>query len=161
MDDLDRELIALLRENARLPIASLGVARATVRARIDKLVETGLIRGFTLALNAEAKHVDTFSFPDGRFQVRWKGQILPYAVFDKDQRVTQADIVENKRLSEVLAHIKRAQEEPRPTPKITTKKRAPRLKNDRTELPTSSHNSTISSSRRQVTLLLCTNSDIS
>ena len=59
MDDLDRELIALLRENARLPITSLseslGVARATVRARIDKLVETGLIRGFTVALNDEVR----------------------------------------------------------------------------------------------------------
>ncbi len=59
MDDLDRELIALLRDNARLPVASLsaslGVSRATVRARIDKLVETGLIRGFTLALNADVR----------------------------------------------------------------------------------------------------------
>lgn len=79
------------------------------------LVETDLTR------TLPGKYVDTFSFPDGRFQVRWKGQTLPYTVFDKDQRVTQADIVENKRLSEVLAHIKRAQEEPRPTPKITTK----------------------------------------
>ena len=79
------------------------------------LVESDLTR------TLPGKYVDTFSFPDGRFQVRWKGQVLPYAVFDKDQRVTQADIVENKRLSEVLAHIKRAQEEPRPTPKITTK----------------------------------------
>lgn len=59
MDDLDRKLIALLRDNARLPVASLsvslGVARATVRARIDKLVETGVIRGFTLALNADVQ----------------------------------------------------------------------------------------------------------
>jgi len=66
------------------------------------------------------QYVDTYTFPDGRFQVRWKGQILPYTVFDKDQRVTQADIVENKRLGEVLAHIKERQEQLPPTPKIKT-----------------------------------------
>ena len=54
MDDLDRELIALLRTDARTPVSSLaprlGVSRATVRARIDRLLETGAIQGFTLAM---------------------------------------------------------------------------------------------------------------
>ena len=36
------------------------------------------------------KYVDTFAFPDGRFEVRWQGISLPYSVFDKDQRVTHA-----------------------------------------------------------------------
>ena len=66
------------------------------------------------------QYVDTYSFPDGRFQVRWKGHLLPYRIFDKDQRVTQADIVENKRLSEVLSHIKKRQEQTPPIPKIKT-----------------------------------------
>ena len=54
MDDLDRELIALLRSDARMPVSSLaprlGVSRATVRARIDRLLETGVIQGFTVSL---------------------------------------------------------------------------------------------------------------
>ena len=54
MDDLDRRLIALLRHDARMPVSSLaprlGVSRATVRARIDRLLETGTIQGFTLAM---------------------------------------------------------------------------------------------------------------
>jgi DNA-binding Lrp family transcriptional regulator len=59
MDDLDRRLIALLRHDARLPVASLaadlGVSRATVKARIDRLVDTGVIQGFTVRLrSAEA-----------------------------------------------------------------------------------------------------------
>lgn len=52
MDDTDRRLIAELRSDARLPIASLavrlGVSRATVRNRIDRLVADGTIQGFTL-----------------------------------------------------------------------------------------------------------------
>lgn len=54
MDDLDRDLIALLRTDARMPVSSLaprlGVSRATVRARIDRLLETGTIQGFTVAM---------------------------------------------------------------------------------------------------------------
>ena len=54
MDDLDRKLIALLRNDARMPVSSLaprlGVSRATVRARINRLLEAGTIQGFTLVL---------------------------------------------------------------------------------------------------------------
>jgi transposase len=56
------------------------------------------------------QYVDTYAFADGRLDVRWKGISLPYTVFDKDQRVTHAAIVENKRLSEALAFIKSRQD---------------------------------------------------
>ncbi len=55
--------------------------------------------------NLVGKYVDTYAFPDGRFEVRWKGLPLTYSVFDKDQRVSHAAITENKRLGAVLAHI--------------------------------------------------------
>ena len=70
------------------------------------------------------KYVDTYVFPDGRFQVRWKGVALPYTVFDKDQRVSHAAITENKRLGEVLAWIREEQEKlPPPKPKRAGKQR--------------------------------------
>lgn len=54
MDELDHRLIALLRDDARLPAATLarnlGVSRGTVQNRIDKLVAGGHILGFTLRL---------------------------------------------------------------------------------------------------------------
>lgn len=54
MDDMDRRLLALLRDDARLPVASLsaalGVSRATVRARMDRLVADGVITGFTITV---------------------------------------------------------------------------------------------------------------
>ena len=58
MDDLDRRLIGLLRDNARLPVASLaqhlGVSRGTVQNRLDKLVERGDILGFSVRLKTES-----------------------------------------------------------------------------------------------------------
>lgn len=54
LDDLDHRLIALLRANARTPVAKLAmdlkVSRATARARIDRLVDSGVIAGFTLVM---------------------------------------------------------------------------------------------------------------
>jgi hypothetical protein len=56
------------------------------------------------------KYVDSYEYPDGRLEFRWKGVALPYSVFDKDQRVTHAAITENKNLSAVLEHIKAEQD---------------------------------------------------
>lgn len=53
------------------------------------------------------KYVDTYAWPDGRFEVRCKGFSLPYHVFDPDQqRVTHAAITENTHLSPALAYAK-------------------------------------------------------
>lgn len=55
MDDLDHKMISLLRSDARRPVASLaaelGVSRATIRSRLDRLIKTGVIRGFTIAVH--------------------------------------------------------------------------------------------------------------
>jgi len=65
------------------------------------------------------KYVDTYEFADGRIQVRAKGVLLPCTVFSPhQQRVTHAAIIENKRLSAVLTHIKEEQEKAAPTPKV-------------------------------------------
>lgn len=52
MDTLDRKLIAALRRDSRIPLsdlaAMLGIARATARARIEKLLTNGDIQGFTV-----------------------------------------------------------------------------------------------------------------
>ena len=60
------------------------------------------------------KYVDSYEFPDGRLEFRWKGVSLPYSIFDKDQRVTHAAIIENKHLSAVLEHIKAEQDKATP-----------------------------------------------
>ncbi len=57
MDDTDRQLLALLRDNARLPVAALakrlGVSRGTVQNRINRLIERGTIQGFTVRARPE------------------------------------------------------------------------------------------------------------
>jgi DNA-binding Lrp family transcriptional regulator len=59
MDAIDNKLIALLRRNARASISelasNLGITRATVRARMDRLTAEGEVVGFTAVLRGDAE----------------------------------------------------------------------------------------------------------
>jgi DNA-binding Lrp family transcriptional regulator len=59
MDDLDRQLIALLRNDARASVASLAktlhVARGTVQNRMTRLASDGTIVGFTVRLKPDVE----------------------------------------------------------------------------------------------------------
>ncbi len=58
MDALDEQLITLLRHDARRSISDLaielGVSRATVRSRVERLEKTGVIIGYTVILRTDA-----------------------------------------------------------------------------------------------------------
>ena len=59
MDDLDRQLISLMRANARATVAqlakSLRVSRGTVQNRIRKLEDQQVIVGYTVRLRPQAE----------------------------------------------------------------------------------------------------------
>jgi len=57
LDDVDRRLLGLLRKDARTPIArlskSVGISRASVYARLQKMQDSGVIEGFTVRLSPD------------------------------------------------------------------------------------------------------------
>lgn len=59
MDDTDRELIGLLRDDARMPVVALAsklrIARATVQNRLARLEGDGTILGYTVRLKPSAE----------------------------------------------------------------------------------------------------------
>lgn len=80
MDELDRRILKLLREDGRRPIAEIAreadVARATVHQRLDRLEERGVVAGASLDLDPEA-----LGYPLRAFVfVEWR------ADRDRDQR---------------------------------------------------------------------------
>ena len=56
LDETDRQLLALLREDARQPIAQLakelGVSRGQLYSRLGRLEEKGIVAGYTVRLGA-------------------------------------------------------------------------------------------------------------
>src|ERR1700688_289013 len=65
------------------------------------------------------QYVEIYDFIDQPLEVRWKGHLLPYRVFSKDQRVSHTAVVENKRLGHALATVK-AQQDIKHMPKVMT-----------------------------------------
>ncbi|MDB5732221.1 MAG: asnC-type helix-turn-helix domain protein [Variovorax sp.] len=59
LDATDQRLIALLRQDARLPLAALahrlGVSRGTVANRLRKLEDGGIVLGYTVQLRPDAR----------------------------------------------------------------------------------------------------------
>jgi DNA-binding Lrp family transcriptional regulator len=58
MDELDQKLITLLRHDGRRSVSDLavdlGVSRATVRSRMERMERSGTIIGYTVILRADA-----------------------------------------------------------------------------------------------------------
>ncbi len=59
-DHLDRELISLLRSDGRAPLSKLAdilqVSRGTIQNRLDRLLESGTLHGFTVRVREDYEH---------------------------------------------------------------------------------------------------------
>lgn len=65
-----------------------------------------------IACGLRHKKVTVADYPDGRLKIRYNGVELPHRkMFDKVRHVSQASIVENKRLGAVLSHIRCLQQQ--------------------------------------------------
>lgn len=57
LDDLDRRLISALRADGREPVSALarrlGVTRSTVTSRLQRLLDTGTVLGFSVRVRAD------------------------------------------------------------------------------------------------------------
>jgi hypothetical protein len=57
------------------------------------------------------KKVIVADYPDGQLKILYNGVELPYRRYDKLRQITQASIIEHKRLGAVLSHIRNLQQE--------------------------------------------------
>ena len=52
MDSMDEEILSILKKDARMPYVSIGkklrTSEGTIRARVKKMMNEGIIRGFTI-----------------------------------------------------------------------------------------------------------------
>ena len=57
------------------------------------------------------KYLEFLEYPDGTVAIEYQGRKINYSIFDKLSQLNQREIVENKRLGSVLAHIQQQHEE--------------------------------------------------
>ena len=57
------------------------------------------------------KYLEFLEYPDGTVAIEHQGRKINYSIFDKLSQLNQREIVENKRLGSILAHIQQQHEE--------------------------------------------------
>jgi DNA-binding Lrp family transcriptional regulator len=91
LDDKDRQLLGLLREDARTPVAALAraldVARMTVVDRLKRMEKAGIIGGYTVRLSDEAQ----------------RGRIKVHALFRVDPKKGESVVQALRRITQIRA----------------------------------------------------------
>jgi len=80
------------------------------------------------------KYLEFLEYPDGTVAIMHKGRKINYSIFDKLSQLNQREIVENKRLSSVLAHIQQQHEELEQQNKRNRSQKMPRRRAQKTAI---------------------------
>lgn len=110
LDELDRKIVALLTENARMSYSDIGeavgVSRVAVRARINALEKRGVIEGYTTIINPQK----IGSAVSAYFEIETEpAQLQPAAdALDRCDTVTQIYFVSGS--SKLHVHARRRQQ---------------------------------------------------
>lgn len=82
LDDIDDKILALLMDNARLPVTAIakqvGIARTTVIARIGALEKRGVIAGYGLKLNQEMFQPAVRAYVGLSVEARYASNLMKY-----------------------------------------------------------------------------------
>ncbi|MFW6384807.1 MAG: Lrp/AsnC family transcriptional regulator [Halodesulfurarchaeum sp.] len=122
MDDLDREILDVLRRDARTPyteIASrIGVSEGTVRNRVDRLVDDGVIERFTVSTHTGnvkamveigvAVDVDTHAVSDR--MVEWDEVDFVWQVSGEEDIVLVVDAIDTDTLNDLITQAREQEE---------------------------------------------------
>lgn len=118
MDELDERLLDLLRANAREPYVDLakklGTSEGTVRARLKRLVDSGLIRRFTIRTSGsniktiiEIKVETNVHTADISGKIaQWKGVEQVYEISGENDILVVAEAQNTLELNEIIERIR-------------------------------------------------------
>ena len=121
-DTIDRQIIALLTDNARLPYPAIGervgLSAPAVKRRIDRLLADGTIAAFTLSVDPAAMGTTTEAFVEvycrGRtspLQIRelalgHPAVVAAYTVTGEADALFHLRCADNRELEETLEHVR-------------------------------------------------------
>ncbi len=122
MDDLDRQILDILRRDARTPYTEIadkvGTSEGTVRNRVEQLVEDGVIERFTIATrtgNVKAMieiSVDVNVHTEGVTEemADWEEVDFVWQVSGEEDIVVVADAADTSNLNELITRARELEE---------------------------------------------------
>ncbi|MFB6192535.1 MAG: Lrp/AsnC family transcriptional regulator [Haloarculaceae archaeon] len=122
MDDLDRRILEVLRHDARTPYTEIaervGTSEGTVRNRVERLVEEGVIERFTVATRTGnvkamveigvAVDVDTTAVSER--MAEWDAVDFVWQVSGEEDIVLVADATDTDALNELITNARDLEE---------------------------------------------------
>ncbi|MHB8632669.1 MAG: Lrp/AsnC family transcriptional regulator [Thermoplasmatota archaeon] len=118
MDDVDRAILAILRDNSRESFTAIaekvGTSEGTVRARIKRLTDDGTITRFTVRTAGnhvkalvEVNVTSNVHTPDVASLIReWEGVEAVWEVTGENDIVVVADCPTTTALNDIIEHIR-------------------------------------------------------
>jgi len=118
MDDLDRQILSLLRRDARTPYTEIadrvGTSEGTVRNRVDRLTDEGIIERFTVTTqtgNVKAMievsvdmNVDTSAVSER--MADWEEVDFVWQVSGEDDIVLVVDCIDTQAVNELISQAR-------------------------------------------------------
>ena len=122
MDDLDRRILSILRRDARTPYTEIadrvGTSEGTVRNRVDRMTDEGVIERFTVTTrtgNVKAMieisvemNVDTAAV--GERMVDWEEVDFVWQVSGEEDVVLVVDAVDTRAVNELISQAREMDE---------------------------------------------------
>jgi DNA-binding Lrp family transcriptional regulator len=122
MDDLDRQILAILRRDSRTPYTEIadeiGTSEGTVRNRVERLIDEGIIERFTIATRTGnvkamveigvAVDVDTGAISDT--MADWKEVDFVWQVSGEEDVVVVADTTDTGTLNDMITRARELDE---------------------------------------------------
>ncbi|SNR37693.1 Lrp/AsnC family transcriptional regulator [Halorubrum vacuolatum] len=122
MDDLDRRILSILRRDARTPYTEIadrvGTSEGTVRNRVDRMTEEGVIERFTVTTrtgNVKAMieisvemNVNTAAI--GERMVEWEEVDFVWQVSGEEDVVLVVDAVDTRAVNELITKAREMDE---------------------------------------------------
>ncbi len=122
MDDLDRRILSILRRDARTPYTEIaervGTSEGTVRNRVDRMTEEGVIERFTVTTrtgNVKAMieisvemNVNTAAV--GERMIEWEEVDFVWQVSGEDDVVLVVDAVDTRAVNELITKAREMDE---------------------------------------------------
>lgn len=122
MDDLDRDILDILRRDARLPFTEIAdrveTSEGTVRNRVDRMIEEDVIERFTVA--AQTGHVramitvvvdvDVDTNAVAQEMATWEAVEFVWQVSGEEDLIMIVDAVDTGRVNELITQAREMEE---------------------------------------------------
>lgn len=122
MDELDRDILDILRRDARLPYTEIadrvGTSEGTVRNRVDRMIEEDVIERFTVAAQTGnvramidiAVDVDVDTQSVAQEMATWDAVEFVWQVSGEDDLIMIVDALDTSRINQLITNAREMEE---------------------------------------------------